>query len=133
MSALDCFQPVSKKAGRRTIAYAAGSLLLFVFQIIYHHFSHGVTSSLLACAWLIPPAGYIFLALWQKVWGLAGRLAANLYHSGIATLCTWAVVKGILDIALTSSPYTVCYLIAGIGFLAAGLAADVLQHKKSAL
>lgn len=133
MSALEYSHSVVGRASRHTVAYALGSLLLFVFQLIYHHFSHGVTSSLLACAWLIPVAGYLFLTIWQKVRGATGRLAANLYHSGIATLCTWAVLKGILDIALTSSPYTICYLIAGIGFLLAGLAVDLLKHEKSAL
>lgn len=38
---------------KKLISYGSISLSLFLFQLVYHHFSHGVSSASLSYAWLI--------------------------------------------------------------------------------
>ena len=46
------------------------------------------------------------------------RLLYNLYNAGIAALVIGSMIKGVLDIVGTTSPYTAVYFI--IGWLLAG-------------
>ena len=92
------------------------SLFCIIFAIIYNHFGHGVYSVYMTYMFLFP------LILGSGVYGLVlilpqmkgvSRLPFNLYNSGIATLTVGSLLKGIFEIAGTSSPYVVVYWLVG--------------------
>lgn len=71
------------------------------------------------CLGLIPA-----LLIWKlPVVPEPGRLSANLYHSGVAALTVNSVLRGIFDIAGTSSNYQVYLAAAGAMLLVGGVAA----------
>jgi hypothetical protein len=43
-----------------------------------------------------------------------GRLLLNMYNSGIAALTTGSLLRGIFDIAGTSSPYQPVFMVTGM-------------------
>jgi len=49
-----------------------------------------------------------------------GRFAVNAYNSGIVTLTVGSMLKGIFDIAGTSSPYQPVFVVTGWLMLLAG-------------
>lgn len=49
------------------------------------------------------------------------RVSFNLYNSGIATITAGSFLKGIFEIAGTSSPFECVFFIAGIAFIIASI------------
>ena len=115
---------------KKLMPYGLLSLCLFLFQMVYHHFSHGVVSFSLQYAWLL-------MAVAGLIWWLIGRifshkqlrLSANLYHSGLACLITWCLLNGVLEIAGSDSPYLWLYLLFGGGFILASLVTLGIKQK----
>ncbi len=92
------------------------TLCCIIFAMIYNHFGHGVYSFYMTYMFLLP------LVLGGGVYGLmlilpqikeVSRLPFNLYNSGVATLTIGSLLKGIFEIAGTSSPYVVVYWLVG--------------------
>lgn len=103
------------------IVYIFAGLCLFIFQFIYHQYSHGVISKELQYVWLYPLvllAILLMLDFFIDVWN--HRLALNLVNSGIAALVMKNSLIGILDIAGSDSPYLYVYNIVGFGFVIIG-------------
>ncbi len=92
---------------------------------IYALFGHGVSSAFMTWVFLYPLLGgalvYLLIAVSARlVIGAPGyRLFCNIYNSGIATLAAGSLLRGILEIAGTGSPYTALFFAAG-GLLTAG-------------
>lgn len=115
---------------KKLMPYGLLSLCLFLFQMVYHHFSHGVVSFSLQYAWL-------FLAAGGVIWRLIAEsfhphplcLQGNLYHSGLACLITWCLLNGVLEIAGSDSPYLWLYLLFGGGFILASLVTLGIKQK----
>lgn len=106
------------KQRKTIISYLAITGSLFIFQYIYHLFSHGIVSSSLHWVWLVPLIGGSGVVLFSNLLGtLKNRLAFNLYNSGLASCATGMILKGILEISGTSSPYLFLYLTVGIVFI----------------
>lgn len=96
------------------LGYVGSGLALFIFQYVYHLFGHGVTSISLKFVWLVPIiGGLIIILLNTPLHTLSNQLAFNLYNCGLAILSNVMILKGILDIAGSDSPYlSYFYLIA---------------------
>ena len=93
-------------------SYFISSVILFIFQLVYHHFSHGVTSQALKWVWVIPMVGGAFLFIFEKILNtFRNRLAFNLFNTGLASYIVGMILKGILEIAGASSPYIGIYTI----------------------
>ncbi len=88
--------------------------------LVYEHYSHGVTSYYMMCAFIIPLLGGFLVNLIIKSAGfmVPGERTSNLY---IVTLTTGCIVKGVLDIYGTTNHLMVVYLIAGAALFLAGL------------
>jgi len=121
---------------RKTVlVYFIVSLIAIAVDHIYAIFGHGVSSAFMTWMFLYPLIGgaWLYLLIVRLVPGAsqtdAHRLAFNLYNSGIAALTAGSFLKGILDIAGTSSPYTPIFLVAGWLFALAGLLMMVKAHK----
>lgn len=104
-------------------AYLAISLFCALLGGVYEHFGHGVYSFFMRYAFAFPLAGgalpLMALALFARC-RFPGRLALNLYNSGIAALTVGSLLKGALDIYGTTNALIPVYWIAGAAFVAAG-------------
>lgn len=102
----------------RSIPYFLSSLGLYVFQLLYNYFGHGVTSVYLSFAWTIPFfSGLLFLLLHHFRVRPLTRFGFLSFNTGLASLIFYAVLTGILTIAGSDSPYLVVYLyLASISF-----------------
>ncbi|KNZ43521.1 hypothetical protein AKG39_00995 [Acetobacterium bakii] len=119
----------SKRRSKRNtvIIYLVLSLTAVVINYIYGLLGHGVSSPAMTWMFLYPLLGGALLFFLINVLIpcsslFAGyRLFFNAYNSGIATLTLGSFLKGILDIAGTSSPYIVLFYGVGWLFISAGL------------
>ncbi len=103
--------------------YLLVSLFCILFGFIYERFSHEVYSGHMIYAFAYPLAGGVLPFYGLSVSScrrMPGRLALNLYHSGIAALTVGSIFKGILEIYGTANDlvrvYWFCgFTMAGIG------------------
>ncbi len=125
-------QPVSSL--RKTVfVYLILTVVTVAVDKIYTLFGHGVHSSAMSLMFLYPLLGgalfYFLLGLLmpQVTTYKIYRLFYNLYNSGIAILTVGSLLKGILEIAGTASPYTFLFTVAGWVGVASGLALLLLK------
>ena len=128
-------KPGSRGRLKPMLIYLAASLFCVLFNAIYSRFSHGVSSASMTFMIAYPFAGgaLIYLLLAATRTEPPGRLAGNLYNSGIATLTAGSALKGICDIAGTSSPYQAVYWILGAAMIISALAVyagDMLYRRR---
>lgn len=93
------------------------TLFCILFAMIYNHFGHGVYSAYMTYMFLFPlilGGGIYGLILILPMTKEISRFSFNLYNSGIATLTVGSLLKGIFEIAGTSSSYVVVYWLVGI-------------------
>jgi hypothetical protein len=114
-----------KKFIKTIIAYLATAVLSFVINFVYSLFSHGVGSFSMFSMWIwLICFGAVFCGISQLVFlykkALPSRLSANIYHSGVSVFTVGLLIRGVLEIAGTSSPLVVVYNIAGISLIAIG-------------
>lgn len=106
------------------VVYLCLSLTVFAVDKIYAVFGHGVHSGAMTWMFLYPLIGgaLVYFLMLRLIPGFSKkegyRLFYNLYNSGIALLTVAAFLKGILDIAGTSSPYIIFFNVIGCGALA---------------
>lgn len=115
--------------------YLIVALLCAGFGAGYEHFGHGVYSNFMLYAFLFPLIGgtavFDTIALFRL--RMPGRLALNLYNSGIAAWTFGALFTGALKIYGTTNSLTVVYWIAGGLFVLAGIGkycADIMKKQK---
>lgn len=109
------------------LAYLAVSALCAGFGYGYSLFGHGVYSASMSLMFAYPLLAGALVFLLLSVFIPAAntvrryRVWLNLYNSGVAALTAGSLLRGILEIAGTTSPYTVCFPAAG--WLMTGIAA----------
>jgi len=112
-------------AGKAAIAYLAVSILSVLLNLGYAQFAHGVSSPSMSLLFLYSLLGgtLVFSLLWffapEAAYIPHSRLFFNLYNSGIAALMTGSLLKGVMDIAGTSTPYMIVYRL--LGWLLVGI------------
>jgi len=118
-----------KKQIRKTIlAYFTLSATAIAVNCIYGVFGHDVHSASMTWMFLYPLLGgtlfytLVYLLIPDVVNLKTYRLFYNSYNSGIAALTIGNFLKGILEIAGTSSQYVLYFYIAGSLFILLGLA-----------
>ncbi len=116
-----------KKIMKTALVYLALSLIAIVINDVYGLFGHGVHSASMTWMFLYPLLGgavlylLIFLLVPDIARFVAYRMFYNIYNSGIATLSLGSFLKGIFDIAGTSSVYIAVFYAIGELFVALGL------------
>lgn len=117
---------------KRAAIYIVISAFCLVFALIYEHFSHGVTSHYMVCAFLIPLLGgfLVNLIIESARFVIPGKWSSNLYNSGIAALTVGSIVKGVLDIYGTTNHLTIIYLIAGLVLVFAGIFQYIIECRR---
>lgn len=116
---------------KKSLIYLGISVFVFIFGQIYEYFSHGVYSSYMMYAFLIPFIGLFIPSFLNKLI-LKRTVSDNVtlpWKCGIATLSAGSIYKGILEIYGTSGTFEIVYLIIGsifcimaAVFLAGGIA-----------
>jgi hypothetical protein len=115
------------KYNKTVFVYLAISAFTFIINKVYAIFGHGVSSDAMTWAFLYPLIGgalfFLLLGLLlPRINYFAGyRLLYNSYNSGIAVLTVGSLLKGVMEIAGTNSPYLKMYTMIGYGFMAFGL------------
>ena len=99
--------------------YLVVTVFCAVFGAVYEHFSHQVYSAYMVYAFIFPLVGGTVVFYWLSLFGkhFPGRVALNLYNSGIATLTVGSIFKGVLEIYGTTNSLSNIYFIVGIAFL----------------
>ena len=115
------------KIGRRYIVAAAGCAL---FALIYAQFSHGVHSPFMTFMFAIPLVGGAIpaLALAAMKAHPLPRVARQSWALSLASLTVASCLRGIFDIAGTSSPYLAVYLVLAVAFALVALIALVWKR-----
>lgn len=117
----------SSQTLKTTFVYLGISAFCFLFDKIYALYGHGVYSPFMSLMFLYPLIGGALMFLLLRFLKPTAEVMPyyrrhyNLYNSGIATLITGSLLKGIFDIAGTSSPYTILFYIVGGLFILAGV------------
>ena len=112
---------------KTVVVYIILSITAIAVDNIYAVFGHGVRSASMSWMFLYPLLGgalvYFFMERLAPRTGRAAgyRLFYNVHNSGIAILTAGSFLEGILEIAGTTSTYTVIFYIAGWIFLASGV------------
>lgn len=103
------------KAARRYGVAAAGCA---AFALIYAQFSHGVHSPFMTFMFAVPLlAGAVFAAVLHAVGAPAApRATRQAWALAVASLTVASCLRGVFDIAGTSSPLLVAYLVAAAAF-----------------
>lgn len=104
---------------KKTIkVYSLITIFTIIFDRVYSIFSHGVSSLSMSLMFLYPLLGgvivYCFLQFLCNNIKDDIIILFNIYNSGIAILTVGSLLKGILDIAGTSSKYIIYYVVIGI-------------------
>ena len=100
---------------KKSLIYLGISIFVFIFGQIYEYFSHGVYSSYMMFAFLIPLIGLFIPSLLNNLI-LKRKITDNVtlpWKCGIATLTVGTIYKGVLEIYGTSGTFEQVYLIIG--------------------
>lgn len=130
-------RPRSPRALKTALVYLLISGLCVLVNYVYSLYGHGVSSAAMSLMFLYPLLGgaLVFALVWLLMPGAQQvphyRLSVNLYNAGIAALTVGSLLKGVFDIAGTSSPYIVAYRLAG--WLLAGAGAILYVGSAAAL
>lgn len=110
-----------KPNAKRALIFIGLSLFTLVFGIVYHQFSHGVTSAFMANAWMpVAGAAAFYTLVWLLLPNLAKRptyrLTVNLLNTATAWQSLGMILTAVIVIAGSSSPYLPFYTIAALVF-----------------
>lgn len=117
-------------------AYLAVSALCVIFDRIYALFGHGVFSASMSLMFLYPLLGGLvpFFLIWLFMVRIDRirhfRFFYNSYNSGLSALTVASLLKGIFEIAGTSSPYLIAFFIGGWAMIAIGLTGSIQEMTK---
>ncbi len=141
MSILDTRMDDNKyRYGKTVIVFLLFSAFAFAVNKVYSLFGHGVKSDAMTWMFLYPLilGGLFYLLIGFLLPGMicftGYRLFYNLYNSGIAVFTIGSLLKGIFEIAGTSSPYLKLFFMTGYVMIGAGVLIFViliLNYKRS--
>lgn len=110
-----------KKSQNSLLAFLFSSAFCFLFSSIYNKYGHEVYSFYMSFLFLWPLLGAIWYMLLLLLHKSSGRISRNAFGAGIATVTVGSLLKGIFEIAGTSSPYENAYFIVGIMMVGFGI------------
>ncbi len=127
---------IKQRAKKTALLYFCVSVFCAVFGAVYETFGHGVFSFFMAFCFLPPLllGCAPFFAVYLSGIGMPGRLAYNIYNSGIATITVGFVFRGVIEIYGTTNKLAHIYSGVGALFMLSGAIiwlVDVIRHKKT--
>ncbi|CDM69915.1 putative membrane protein [Clostridium bornimense] len=110
---------IRKKFLKTIVIFVISTIFAFIFNKVYGIFGHGVTSPYMTYMFLYPLVGgvlfygIIMLFIPSIVNKKKYRFFYNIYNSGIAILTVGSLLRGVMEIAGTSSFYLMVYTLIG--------------------
>ena len=107
------------KSTKIVSVYLSVSILCIAVNKIYATFGHGVSSDTMTWMFVYPLVGGLLFFLLRGSMIFRSRRSSgyrgflNIYNTGIAMLTVGSFLKGIMDIAGTSSKYVMIYYLIG--------------------
>ena len=118
---------MNKNLKKHLILYGIFSIICIVINAIYSIFSHGVSSNHMTYMFLYPLLLGIFVSLINYE---NNNEVTDFSFCGILTLTIGSFLKGIFEIAGTSSEYEILFYLAGIILIIIGLIILVIKTIK---
>ena len=118
---------------KTALVFLVVSLFCILLNYVYSRYSHGVYSNYMTYMFAYPLIGGVVVNLLAGTilkTRVPGRFAINIYNSGIATLTVGSMLRGIFDIAGTSSPYQPVFVVMGWLMLLAGVVYYIAEQFK---
>ena len=106
--------------GRTAGVYCGVTVFCGIFYLVYNRFSHGVHSPYMTWLFVWPLVLGVVPGVywkWRSNIPRPGWIPLNLYHSGVAAVTVSSMLRGIFEIAGTSSVYQERLMQAGIAML----------------
>ena len=101
---------MNKKLKKHLILYGLFSIICIVINIVYAQFSHGVSSNYMTYMFIIP----LFLGPTSVLANIYdNKEARDFAFCGIVTLVIGFFIKGVFEIAGTSSPFQSIFFYVG--------------------
>lgn len=99
---------------KRLIGYLYFAAFLFVFQLIYNIFAHGVTSTYMTYAFLIPLSIGGFRVLIDYLTTTSTIFSLRIWQMGIVTLSVGSLLHGAFDIYGSSNELVPTFFYAAV-------------------
>lgn len=120
---------LEKEKMKCLIGYGTATVFCFVFQLIYEHFSHGVTSYYMVYAFLIPMiGGLISILSFGSKNSRENHLFRQLLCGSIIWLTLGSIYQGVLDIYGTTNHLVILYVIVAVIQLVIALLAIIIAN-----
>ncbi len=106
---------------KRVIPYAIVTLICALFAFIYSRFAHGVSSHHMTFLFAYPLIMGVDAGLVSMLFIRCkpqSFFASHFYHTGVVALILSSILRGVFEIAGTSSIYEDILLVIGVGFTA---------------
>ncbi len=108
---------------RRVIPYVVVTIVCAIVAFVYSQFSHGVNSPHMTYLFAYPLIMGVSMGLLAMIF--AGHkpqsfLASHLYHTGVVALILSSILRGVFEIAGTSSIYENILLVIGAVLIGCG-------------
>ena len=119
---------------RGLLIYLFISVFCLVTFLIYDQFSHNVRSPYMTFLFLWPLLMGALPAFWLLIIPAIPRpkrFTLNLYNSGVAALTVSSVMRGVFEIAGTSSPFQTGLVIAGTLMWVGGVLCYIISIVRS--
>lgn len=112
--------------------YLLVSLLCALLGAVYESFSHGVYANPMIYAFSFPLCLGALPFIYAALLGLRApcRLAANLYHAGLAALTAGSFMTGVLEIYGTTNDLITVYWIAGSALTTGGIVIHLVNGRR---
>lgn len=134
LSTLENENSIYKKDLRKRInLYVKVTIFCLVFSFIYAQFSHGVSSIHITYLFLYPLCLGILVSLCllhMKKSKRVSFLVTHLYHTGVTSLILSSTLRGIFEIAGTSSIYQSRLTIIGIVLIIGSILCFIMENKR---
>lgn len=115
---------------RSVIVGGSISLICVIFTFIYEQFSHGATSPHMRSMFLMPLVGLVLpclIGLFTPLHRFVGRIAFNLWNSGLAVWTVGCLFRGIVNISGRFTELDRIYWIGGWVFFGLALGFQLLH------
>ena len=113
--------------------YLIMSIFFLLFALIYEVFSHGVFSSYMMCAFLIPLLMGTFIygmIYYTKTNRYLSNSALIFYNTSILTFTLGSIMKGVLDIYGTTNQMIGVYSKLGISLIIISMIINIIYNIK---
>ena len=127
---------IDRRDSKAVKSYLAVAAFCAFFALVYAQFSHDVHSPFMTFAFCIPLIGGAGVFASFRLLHIApmSRFSFNAYNASIATFAVASILRGVFEIAGTSSGYLLWFVVAGMGLLvAAGAGMLVHDHQSKAI